>query len=141
MSGAAVMDAAGAAAPGDAYWAALEAGRLSFQRCESCGNAWLPPRTECPRCWSEKWWWEAASGAGHVVSWVVYHVAFDKRFEERLPYNVAVVELTEGPRLVTNLTNMPAHAENLIGRPVSLVIERDHGRSLPRFALSGGEQD
>jgi uncharacterized OB-fold protein len=139
VSSAATLDAATEASPGDAYWQALEAGRLAFQRCDACANAWLPPRTECPRCWSAQWRWEEASGAGHVVSWVVYHVAFDPRFKERLPYNVAVVELAEGPRLVTNLIDLPP-GENLIDRPVSLVIERDHDRSLPRFKLSGGEQ-
>jgi hypothetical protein len=129
---------AGNAAPGEAYWSALEEGRLTFQRCAACDNAWLPPRTECPRCWSTEWRWATASGAAHVVSWVVYHVAFDKRFQDRLPYNVAVVELAEGPRLVSNLIGLPADGPDLVGRRVSLVIERDHDRALPRFKVAGG---
>lgn len=129
-----------AAEPGDAYWSALAQGRHLFQRCAACANAWLPPRTECPRCWSPEWRWQEASGAGRVVSWVVYHTAFDKRFQDRLPYNVAVVELAEGPRLVTNLIGMPENDEDLVGRSVSLVIEADHDRFLPRYDVSGGEQ-
>src|SRR3712207_3197965 len=89
--------------PRDAYWSSLEEGRLRFQRCSACRNRWLPPRTECPRCWSAEWAWEEASGEGRVVSWVVFHTAFHEAFKDRVPYNVAVVELAEGPRLVTNL--------------------------------------
>lgn len=138
MSAAAIHESS-AVSPGEAYWSALAEGRLTFQRCGLCDNAWLPPRTECPRCWSPEYRWEQAGGAGHVVSWVVYHVAFDKRFQDRLPYNVAVVELAEGPRLVTNLIDTEAGEPDLVGRPVFLVIEKDHDRALPRFKLSGGE--
>jgi len=122
---------------GDEYWAALDAGRLTFQRCDTCGKPWLPPRSECPHCWSAKWRWEAAKGTATVVSWVIYHTAFDKRFKDRLPYNVAVVELDEGPRMVTNMVDLPEGEQDLIGRRVELVIQSDLGRALPRFRLSG----
>lgn len=125
------------ASPNETYWSALAEGRLTFQRCAECANAWLPAREECPRCWSARWRWEHASGAGEVVSWVVYHVAFHEAFKDRLPYNVALVELAEGPRLITNLTNIADASDDLIGRPVALVIEHDHGRALPRFRLVG----
>jgi uncharacterized OB-fold protein len=122
-------------APGDAYWAALDDGHLDFQVCDACGNHWLPPRSECPKCWSPDWHWQRASGRAEVVSWVVYHTAFDARFRDRLPYNVAVVQLEEGPRMVTNLIGVEPDARDLIGRKVMLSIERDLGRSLPRFRL------
>src|SRR5690606_519147 len=118
------------------YWAALDEGRLTFQCCDDCGNKWLPPRSECPRCWSPQWQWLEATGRAEVVSWVVYHTAFDKRFKDRLPYNVAVVQLHEGPRMITNLVDLPDDAVGLIGRPVELVIQRDLDRALPRFRLA-----
>lgn len=121
--------------PGDEYWAALDEGRLTFQCCDECGNKWLPPRAECPRCWSQHWRWQEASGRATIVSWVVYHTAFDARFRDRLPYNVAVVQLDEGPRMVTNLIDVPPDARDLISRAVRLSIVRDLGRSLPRFRL------
>jgi uncharacterized OB-fold protein len=122
------------ASPNETYWSALDEGRLTFQRCAACANAWAPAREECPRCWSPDWAWEEASGGGTVVSWVVFHVSFLEGFKDRLPYNVAVVEIAEGPRLVTNLVNAP-DGEDLVGRSVSLVIEREDGRALPRFRL------
>ncbi len=121
--------------PRDAYWKSLDDGKLRFQRCAACGDTWLPPRTECPRCWSAEWVWEEASGEGRVVSWVVFHTAFHEAFKDRVPYNVAVVELKEGPRLVTNLIE-PVGQGDLVDRRCALSIERDHDRALPRFRLA-----
>jgi hypothetical protein len=55
------------------YWRSLDEGRLTFQRCDACGHAWLPARSECPRCWSSTLQWTPASGAATLVSWVIYH--------------------------------------------------------------------
>lgn len=124
-----------APSPSEEYWAALEGGYLKFQRCDQCGNAWLPARSECPKCWSAKWSWQDASGKGRILSWVMFHTAFHEAFEKRLPYNVAVVELQEGPRMITNITNLADHPGDICDRSVSLVIERDHDRALPRFKI------
>ena len=75
------------------YWDALSDGRLTFQHCGKCGHNWLPPRAECPECLGPEWDWQAASGKGRVISWVIYHHAYHDAFKDRLPYNVALVEL------------------------------------------------
>ncbi|MBO1076934.1 Zn-ribbon domain-containing OB-fold protein [Roseomonas marmotae] len=113
------------------YWDGLTRGVLHAQRCNSCGNAWLPARHECPRCLSADAVWEAVDGGGHVVSWVVYHVAYHDAFRDRLPYNVAVVELDEGVRLITNI--VAPEAALSIGLRVHLRLEEDFGLCLPRF--------
>jgi uncharacterized OB-fold protein len=130
------LEADAVESPRDAYWRMLAEGRLRFQRCANCRHAWLPPRAECPSCWSSQWRWEDAGGRGKLVSWVVFHTAFAEAFESRLPYNVAVVELDEGPRLITNIVDLPGADEDPTDRPVSLTIEVDHGKSLPRFKLA-----
>jgi uncharacterized OB-fold protein len=84
--------------------AAMSEGRLLLQRC-ACGELRLPPRAACPKCLATEWTWQAAEGGGRLYSWVVYHVAFHPDFRERLPYNVALVELDEGPRLITNIVD------------------------------------
>jgi uncharacterized protein len=105
---------------------------LRVQRCRACGNAWLPPREACPECLSPDPAWEEASGRGTVVSWVVYHKAYHDAFRDRVPYNVAVVELEEGARLITNVA---APNDSLrVGMPVRLAPEEDFGLTLPRFA-------
>lgn len=118
------------------YWDALKEGRLVFTRCQSCGHGWLPARSECPRCLSDRWEWVPASGRGKVVSWVVYRHAYHEAFKSKLPYTVAVVELDEGPRLITNIVN-PGHGNGIaIDRPVVLKIENEEGFALARFALA-----
>lgn len=86
------------------YWDALREGRLMFQRC-GCGHAWLPARRECPACLRPGALWERASGRGTLLSWVVYHTAYHPAFAERLPYHVALVQLDEGPRLLTRIAD------------------------------------
>ena len=115
------------------YWDALKEGRLTFQRCRNCSHSWLPPRAECPECLAGEWDWTAAAGKGRVVSWVIYHHAYHEEFKERLPYNVALVELDEGPRLITNIVNPDAGIA--VEKPVKLQIEDEHGVALARFAL------
>ena len=109
---------------------ALAAGRLTFQRCAD-GHAWLPPRDRCPTCLSAAWTWEDASGRARVISWVVYHRAYHPAFADRLPYTLAVVELAEGPRLLTNVHGEPLHGD----APVELTIEHEHGLAVARFTL------
>lgn len=121
--------------PAEQYRAALEDRRLVFQRCADCNHVWLPPRTECPNCWSPDHKWQEASGQATIVSWVNFHVAFDNRFKDRTPYNVALVDLDEGPRLITNIIEIPAD-QDVIGRRVILVFERDMDLELPRFRLA-----
>jgi uncharacterized OB-fold protein len=130
------MEDAGIETARDAFWRMIGDGRLHFQRCDGCNNAWLPPREDCPSCWSQEWRWEEASGRGKLVSWVVFHTAFHEAFETRLPYNVAVIELDEGPRLISNVVDLPDSGIDVADRPVSLTIETDHGRTLPRFKLA-----
>jgi uncharacterized OB-fold protein len=117
------------------YWQGLEAGALLFPRCRRCANAWLPPRDECPSCLAADWEWEKASGQGRLISWVVYHVAYHEAFADRLPYTVAIVELVEGPRLITNLIDTES-SDYAADAAVSLVVERDGGLALARFRLS-----
>lgn len=123
--------------PAEAYRAALDEHRVTFQRCGACGHAWLPARSECPECWSDDHSREEATGGGTVVSWVVFHVAFDDRYKGRTPYNVALIDLDEGPRLVTNIIEIPA-GEDIIGRRVAPCFQQDMGREMLRFRLEEG---
>jgi uncharacterized OB-fold protein len=114
------------------WWDALAAGSLTFQYC-SCNHKWLPPRAHCPICLSSNWRWETASGCGILLSWVVFHVSYHEAFARRLPYNVAVVELIEGPRLVSSVINSPDGSGLEIGIILDLIIEQEDGISIPRF--------
>jgi len=115
------------------YWDSLRQGRLSFQTCRACGHAWLPARTECPHCLAADSHWVAASGRAKVVSWTVFHIAYHKAFENRLPYNVAIVELEEGPRLISNVVGLAEPGALRIDMPLKLRIEQEGDFAVPRF--------
>ena len=115
------------------FWGALAAGELMYQRCQACQFAVLPARSECPRCLQPRLEWQRASGAAKLVSWIVYHHAFHPAFASRLPYTVAVVELSEGARLVTNIVDVADPEQLRIEMPLILTIEQDSGVAIPRF--------
>lgn len=120
------------------YWEALEQGRLTFQTCEECNHSWLPAREACPACLSAASRRVDAKGNGRIVSWVVYHSAYADHLKTKVPYNVAIVELEEGPRLLTSVIDCD-HADLAIDARVSLKIVNENGVALPFFVLGTGE--
>jgi uncharacterized OB-fold protein len=114
------------------FFASLRDGRLVFQRTET--NAWLPPRTEDPLTLSPDWTWAEASGRARLISWVTYHIAYHPYFEDKLPYQVAVVELAEGPRMIAPLD--AGGVQPMIDVPLRLDIRTQDGWALPYFVLA-----
>ena len=117
------------------YWEGLVAGQLRYQHCRHCGTNWLPAREHCPQCLSAELEWQASSGKGSIVSWIVYRHAYAAHLTERLPYDVTIVQLAEGPRILTNIVNGDAGRRLSMGAEVELAIEVEDGLSLPRFRL------
>ena len=70
------------------------------------------------------------------MSWVVYHVAFDPAWADRLPYHVAVIELDEGPRLITNLVDVVPGTLSIDAR-VELVIGHEGDEPVARCRVVG----
>ena len=87
------------------YWEAAAEGRLLLRRCGGCGRAHHYPREFCPYCWSEDVAWEHASGDAVLYTWSVVHINDLPPFRDRLPYVAAVVDLAEGPRMMTALVD------------------------------------
>jgi uncharacterized OB-fold protein len=122
------------------YWEGLADGKLRFQRCGHCGSAWLPARPNCPHCLAAGPEWDEASGRAKVLSWVVYHTAYADHLKARVPYDVTLVELEEGPRLLTNVIDSDAGRRLAPDAPVSLAIETEEGVAIPRFRLNAIEE-
>jgi uncharacterized protein len=104
------------------FWEGLKHRELRLQKCESCGQIWYPPSPLCPSCWSREFTWTRLSGRGRVNSWVMFHQSYFRGFDNELPYNVAEVELEEGPRLLTNLIGI-ANDQIRAELPVEVVFE------------------
>ena len=83
------------------WWRAASGGRLLVQRCDACGAHQHYPRPFCLRCESRDVGWVASRGIGRVYSQTIVHVPVVSWLTP--PYVVALVELDEGPRLLTNL--------------------------------------
>ncbi len=87
------------------FWDAAADGRFLLRRCNSCGAVHHYPRPFCPSCWSDDVAWIEASGQATLYTWSTVHMNDLPPFAERLPYIAAVVDLAEGPRVMTNLVD------------------------------------
>ena len=114
------------------FWDGVAEGRLLLQRCADCDAIRHPPRPMCPRCRSLEWDTVEASGRGTVYSFVMPRHPQLPWFDDG--YIVALVELEEGTRLVTNLVDVMPEAVQ-IGMPVHVRFDEfDGGLVLPMFA-------
>ncbi len=104
------------------YWDGLKHRKLLLPKCDECGRVWYPPAPLCPGCWSRKFTWTELSGRGRVNSWVVFHQSYFRSYDDDIPYNVAEVELVEGPRLLTNLVGI-ASDQIKAGMAVEIVFD------------------
>ena len=115
------------------FWDGTRVGELRLQRCSGCaGGAYFPPRPFCPRCGARDVEVFAATGRGRLYSYVINHRAAPG-FEP--PYAIAVVELEEGPRLMTNIVGCPQTPEALVlDMPVEVTFDAvTEEISLPLF--------
>jgi uncharacterized OB-fold protein len=101
------------------YWNACSEHRLTLQRCLDCEGhpAYFYPRPFCPRCLSRNVEWFDASGRGTLHTYVIAYrgaPGFDT------PYVIAVIELEEGPRMMSNIVDVEPLPENL---PADLPLE------------------
>lgn len=94
------------------YWDAAARDRLLLRRCRAagCGAVHHYPREFCPRCWGEDVVWTESSGRATLYTWSVVHMNDLPPFGERLPYVAAVVDLAEGPRMMTEIVECPESA-------------------------------
>ena len=118
------------------YWDAAREGRLVVQQCRACHQVWHPPLPRCPHCHATDLGWRQVSGDGTIYSYTVVRHPTHYAFAEKIPYVLAIVELAEGPRLVTAITGA-APEEVRGGQPVRVVFaEVADGVTLPYFELA-----
>ena len=94
---------------------------LMLMRCRSCTAYRLPSRPRCPDCWSTDTEWAVASGRGTLYSFGLMHQKFPG-FEGETPYQYAIVELDEGPRIVSNIVGVP-EGEVVVDMPLQALFD------------------
>jgi len=85
------------------FWEGCARGELRIQRCTACGVAQFPPRAFCIACRATSPVWETASGRGRIASHTRVHRPPSPAFKAEVPYDVALVTLEEGPRIMVRL--------------------------------------
>lgn len=119
--------------PAEIYRRYLESGRLGFQRCTGCGAAIFYPRVLCPVCGGSELAWETSSGRG-----VVYATTAVYRRDAE-PYNVVLVDLEEGFRMMSRIEGVLAE-EVEVGTRVTLRVDRDDDSPVPVFVPEGEDR-
>lgn len=123
-----VEDLSPATAPGTVYDSFLERGTIAYQRCASCQGAVFPPRVLCPvlDCEGTTLTWEESTGRGevHSITWLT------PRDAPR--YNVALIDLDEGFRMMTNVVEAESVA---IGDRVRGRVDEKGDAMIPVFTL------
>lgn len=119
------------------YWAAAREHRLIVQECAACRALRHPPGPVCPNCQSPLIGWREMSGQGRIWSWVRFHQNYFPGFADEIPYNVVMIELAEGPFLVSNLVDLPPGRDPAVGDAVSVVFDAITPEfTLPKFRLA-----
>ncbi|OGA40398.1 MAG: hypothetical protein A3G24_12725 [Betaproteobacteria bacterium RIFCSPLOWO2_12_FULL_62_13] len=103
------------------FWASVRNHRMELPQCTECRRFHWPARDRCPHCLAIRLDWVSVAGTGFIYSYVVFHQLYHTAFEDMLPYNVAIIELDEGPRLISSLVE-PKEAIG-IGKRVRIQYE------------------
>jgi uncharacterized OB-fold protein len=107
------------------FWASLRNGAMEIQRCEDCGAHVFYPRGLCSHCGSRELRWSKVSGRGRIYAFTIVHRPTHPAFRPDAPYVVAIVELEEGCRMMTNIVGIPADPIHVkIGLPVEVVYDQ-----------------
>ena len=118
------------------FWEGCQRGALLLQYCEACHHYQFYPRLYCMECGASALRWEQVSGRGVIYSYTIIHQNKSPEFASDTPYNVAIIQLEEGPRLMSNIVDA-APADLRVDAPVTVVFDPVSDTiSLPRFRLA-----
>jgi uncharacterized protein len=134
MAGGAVPSPTPETAP---FWAGTLAGELRLQQCNSCGRHYFYPRPFCRYCQSGDVTWRPVAGTGRLVSYVINYRPVPPA-EPDQPQVIALVELDEGPRMLTSIVGVRPDPEQLpLDGRVQVEFEPRGDQALPVFRLTG----
>lgn len=122
------------------FWEGARNHRLLLQRCSDCGAHQFFPQSYCRKCLSENITWFEASGKGKIYSFTIIHRPPSHIFEEDIPYVIAIIELDEGSRMMSNI--IETEPEDIhVNMSVEVTFKDISSTiSLPEFRPTGRDQ-
>ena len=120
------------------FWEGTQVGELRLQCCDDCRHIYFPPRPFCPKCASRKVTVVTSSGKAKLYSYVIHHRPAPGFTP---PYAIAVVELDEGPRMMSNIVGCPQTPDALVlDMLLQVTFERQSEQiTLPFFKPAGSQ--
>ena len=114
------------------FWDACDEERLTYQQCSACDSIQTFPRALCAACGDQALAWKESAGIGTVLSYTEVHRGPSPAFKPDQPYMLAIIDMDEGFRLMTNVRNCAAD-EVRIDMRVQIRFEPrgDDGRRIP----------
>jgi hypothetical protein len=116
----------------ETFWQGCNEEKLLIQHCTDCGKHIYYPRAVCPHCMSDALEWVESSGKGKVYSYTIARRGAGPAFAEDAPYVVALIDLDEGVRMLSNIINIDVD-EVRCDMPVEVVFEQVGDMKLPKF--------
>ena len=115
------------------FWDGCREGKLLLQYCDACQHYQFYPRLYCMQCAAKELRWLEVSGRGVVYSYTVIRQNKSPEFVDDVPYNLAIIQLEEGPRMMSNIVDIDLD-DLRVDLPVAVVFDPVSDTiSLPRF--------
>ncbi len=122
------------------FWDGLREQKLMLPKCGECSRVFFYPRIVCPHCQSRNVGWIQGSGRGKLYSFEIAYQTISRVFKVKPPYVLAMVELEEGPRMLSNLIGIEPDPKKIkCDMPVEIVYQKLTDEvTLPLFKPAGG---
>jgi uncharacterized OB-fold protein len=104
------------------FWEGAKRGELMMPRCKKCDHIFFYPRRECPRCLSSDIGWVKVSGKGRLHSFTIVRQPANPAFRDDVPHAYSVIQLDEGPRMISNMVECDLDALE-VDMPVVAVFD------------------
>jgi len=117
------------------FWEGCRNHELLIQKCEECLKFIMYPKLFCPHCLSSKLQWVKSSGKGRIYTYSVVYSYAPTQFSSDVPYVVAVIELEEGVRMMSNVVECRPE-EIQCDKTVEVIFHKvNEDVTLPKFKL------
>ena len=107
------------------FWDGLREQKLMLPKCNDCARVFFYPRIVCPHCQSRNVGWIQGSGRGKLHSFEIAYQTISRAFKVKPPYVLAMIELEEGPRMLSNLIDIEPDPRKIrCDMPVEIVYQK-----------------